>query len=199
MRLSDIGPSWAHAARRIAGRSSRCRHIACGQRSPLPARGGILTDMRRIKPALAGVDDDRADAFARWRILALRGAHRQRGFAPRLSLVTCDEISQTTHLPDDLAWWDPPTRRPNGIDAGLATEIAARLLSDTAGAPVVAVWTRSGTNDETDSDIAWWAALRQGAAIAEIPEPSLLVVTRAGWRCHPDGSSRTWRRLRPTA
>lgn len=155
--------------------------------------------MRRIKPALTGVDDERADAFARWRILALRGAGRQNGFVPRLSIVACDEINQTTHLPDDLAWWEPPARRVRGIDAGLATEIAARLLADAAGTPVVAVWTRSGSTDETDSDVAWWAAVRQGAAIADVPEPSLLVVTRAGWRCLPHGSSRTWRRLRPSA
>ena len=155
--------------------------------------------MKRIKPTLTGVDDDRADAFARWRILALRGARRQSGFVPRLSVVACDEINQIAHLPNDLAWWEPPARHMRGIDAGLATEIAARLLSDANGVPVLAVWTRAGLNDETDSDMAWWAAVQHGAAIAATSTPSLLVITRAGWRCLPHGSSRTWQRLRPTA
>ncbi|MDN5851774.1 MAG: hypothetical protein L0K86_02800 [Actinomycetia bacterium] len=155
--------------------------------------------MRRIKPSLTGTEDDRADAFVRWRILALRGTSRQAGFVPRLSVVTCAEINQTTHLADDLAWWEPPSRRVRGVDVGLATEIAARLLRDAGGEPVVAVWTRTGPNDETDSDLAWWAAVRQGAGIAGVPIPSLLVITRAGWRCLPHGSSRTWQRLRPTA
>lgn len=155
--------------------------------------------MNRIKPSLDGVDDDRADAFVRWRILALRGTSRQAGFVPRLSLVTCAEINQTTHLADDLSWWEPPGRHVRGVDAGLATEIAARLLRDVDGEPVVAVWTRSGPNEEADSDLIWWAAVQQGAGIAGVRLPSLLVITRAGWRCLPYGSSRTWRRLRPSA
>lgn len=154
--------------------------------------------MRRIKPALTGVDEDRADAFVRWRILALRGTSRRAGFVPRLSLVTCAEINQTAHLPDDLVWWEPP-RRAHRVDVSLATDIAARLLRDTDGEPVVAVWTRSGPTDETDSDLVWWAAIRQGADIAGVALPTLLVVTRDGWRCLPHGASRTWRRLRPTA
>lgn len=177
----------------------RPRVIACGQRGTSRAGTGILTNMKRLKPALSGVSDERADAFARWRILALRGARRQSEFAPRLSLVACAEINQTAHLPDDLLWWEPPTRRTSGIDDGLATEIAARLLTGTAGTPVIAIWTRSGPPDQTDSDVAWWAAIRKGAAIAAVATPSLLVITRAGWRCLPHGSSRTWRRLRPTA
>ena len=155
--------------------------------------------MSRIKPDLNGVDATRADAFARWRILALRGAQRQSGFVPRLSLVTCAEMNQSSHLAEDLSWWEPSSRRARGVDSGLATDIAARLLRDSADEPVVAVWTRAGLTDESDSDVAWWAALRQGAAIAAAPVPSLLVITRAGWRCLPNGSSRTWRRLRPTA
>ncbi|UYM05291.1 hypothetical protein [Solicola gregarius] len=162
--------------------------------------------MRRIKPELDGVDADRADAFARWRILGLRGTCHGRGFKPRLGLVTIADVNGARHLPEDVAWWEPP--RPvvgprvvslRLVDAGLATEIAARLLNEAGGEPVVAVWTRLGANDETDSDVCWWSALRQGAAIAEVAIPPMLVITRSGWRCVPHGSSRTWRRLRPTA
>ena len=155
--------------------------------------------MRRIKPCLAGVDSDRADAFVRWRILALRGVGRRPGFVPRLSLVTCAEITQERHLPDDLVWWEPPDGRTRRVDVGLATEIAARLLRNTGGEPVVAVWSRSGPNDEADSDLVWWAAIGQAADIAGVRRPALLIITRDGWRCLPDGASRTWRRLRPTA
>lgn len=173
--------------------------------APIGSCRGILTDMRRIKPELDGVDPDRADAFARWRILGLRGAHLSRGFKPRLSLVAVMDINGTRHLPDDRAWWEPPHpvagTRPasvRSVDAGLATEIAARLLHDIGPEPVVAVWTRLGTNDEADSDVNWWAAIGRGAGIAGVAVPPMLVVTRSGWRCVPAGSSRTWCRLRAT-
>lgn len=158
----------------------------------------MLTGMKRIKPTLDGIDGVRADAFVRWRILALRAASRQRDYRPRLSLVRSHDINHPQHLPEDLACWEPPAPTPEPIDGGLATEIAARLLHEIGGERVCAVWTRRGPTDEADSDIAWWAAIRHGAQIAGVPTPSLLVVTRWGWRCYPSRTSRTWQRLRPT-
>ncbi|MGH3359258.1 MAG: hypothetical protein ACRDO7_10680 [Nocardioidaceae bacterium] len=154
--------------------------------------------MKRIKPTLDGVDAARADAFARWRILALRASSRRRDYRPRLSLVACDDINRAQHLPEDIASWEPPTRTAHPIDAGLAVEITARLLHQVDGGRVTAVWTRRGPNEATDSDIGWWSAVRHGAAIAEVPTPSLLVITRWGWHCLPYGTGRTWQRLRPT-
>lgn len=159
----------------------------------------MLTGMKRIEPTLDGVDATRADAFARWRILALRAASRQRAYRPRLSLVLNEDINQALHLPEDVACWQPPARLPEAVDAGLAVEIAARLLQRIDGAPVTAVWTRRGPNEPADSDVLWWAAVRRGAAIAAATTPSLLVITRWGWRCFPSGTSRTWHRLRPAA
>lgn len=158
----------------------------------------MLSGVKRTKPMLDGVDDNRADAFARWRILSLRAAGRQRDYRPRLSLVAANDINSAGHLPEDVGWWEPAARAGAPIDDGLAVEIIARLLHDVEQR-VVAVWSRRGPNDEADSDLCWWAAIRRGAAIVNVATPSLLIITVRGWRCYPDGGSRTWQRLRHSA
>lgn len=158
----------------------------------------MLTGMKRTKPTLDGVDGVRADAFVRWRILTLRAASRRRDYRPRLSLVSCEDVNLAHHLPEDIASWEPPAGAAGPVDAGLAVEIVARLLHDIDGVSVTVVWTRRGPHEVTESDIGWWSAVQRGAAIVEVPTPSLLVVTRWGWRCYPSGASRTWQRLRPT-
>lgn len=163
-----------------------------------PCRG-ILTDME-VKPVLDRVDGHCADAFARSRILCLRSASRRLDHKPRLSLVACAHINRCQVRPEDIAWWEPPGGHELRLDFGLATDIGVRLLRATSDIAVTAVWTRPGPNEEADSDMCWWAGLRQGAHIVgSSATPSLLVITRWGWRCLPDGTSRTWKRLRPTA
>ncbi|WP_185994857.1 hypothetical protein [Nocardioides campestrisoli] len=55
--------------------------------------------------------------------------------------------------------------------------------------------TRSGDLEPTSSDLRW-----QAAAVAAWQEvglaPSFAVLTRHGWRHHPSGAERRWRRLR---
>ena len=155
--------------------------------------------MSDSQPTLDGVDDVRGDAFARWRILALRGSSRNAGSSARLSLVPCADINATTHLANDAAWWDVPHAGLDLADSGARIDVALSLLESTGPQPHVAVWARQGPNEPFQSDVDWMAAIRQAAAIRRRTSPSLLVITRWGWQCLPHGTSRSWKRLRVAA
>lgn len=164
-----------------------------------PAYGPILKGMTQLHPTLDGVDATRGDAFARWRILALRGSSRNAGATARLSLVACADINATTHLAEDIAWWEAPRSGPALADPGARLDVALSLAESTGPHPHVAVWARQGPNEPFQSDVDWMVATRQAAAIRRRPAPPLLVITRWGWQCLPHGTSRSWKRLRAAA
>ena len=65
------------------------------------------------------------------------------------------------------------------------------------GLPLVWLTRRGALEALQDSDVAWLSATRTAAAELgrEVP---MVVVTRQGWRDPLTGTTRTWRRLRPT-
>lgn len=150
-------------------------------------------------PRLAGLDTATASRFARGRVLAWRTTCQGPQRPVRFSLVRCAEVSSRARAARDAAWWEiraGEVALDSVWDPADRLDVALRLLAALDDPPVVAVWSRVGPNEPTQSDLGWWAALRHAAGDRDVAVPSLLVVTRWGWRCLPEGTSRTWKRLR---
>lgn len=85
----------------------------------------------------------------------------------------------------------------DSLDQHLRTEVASALVHRVVEAvPAPLLWvTRSGDLDLVAGDLAWLAAGRAAWTEAGLA-PSFVLLTRHGWRHHPTGRSRRWRRLR---
>jgi hypothetical protein len=151
---------------------------SCGSRStPSDGPGRLAPSVERL---------------ATGRVCALRVSIATRRLTPSLSITPLDGLGAAE---GDLAWWSgEPTRvaDPPPLDWHLRREIAMRLLSHAPGRRVVAVWTRPGSLEPSDGDIAWAAALRHSAAAYGGGAPTLLAVTRWGWFALPDQVRRAW-------
>lgn len=141
--------------------------------------------------------DPTVERLATGRVAALRVSIATRRLTPSLSISPLDRLGVAE---GDLAWWSgEPTRAvdPRPLDWHLRREIAMRLLSHAPGRRVVAVWTRPGSPEPSDGDIAWAAALRHAAAAYGGAAPTLLAVTRWGWFALPDDVRQLWESDRP--
>ncbi|MGI8536810.1 MAG: hypothetical protein ACR2K2_09995 [Mycobacteriales bacterium] len=150
------------------------------------------------RPDIAGIDPDAADAFARSRILSLREPACSRPWAARLSVVHRHDVRARDAA--DVGWWDLAGGEQMHHDFATSADVATALLHAAGATPVLVVWARPGPPEVAHSDTEWWSALQHAAVVLEGAEggdaPPLLVITRSGWRCLPDGTSRTWKRLR---
>lgn len=151
--------------------------------------------MRRLCPPLAGIDPTRAAALSRARVVAWRDRCRGPGRVARFSLVRCTEALLTPDAPD-TAWWEEPDSTTVSLDQGQRIDIVLRLLADHGGERLVALWSRAGPVALAQSDLGWWAAVLHAAADRQVEAPSVLVVTRWGWRCLPEDVSCSWSRPR---
>jgi len=82
-------------------------------------------------------------------------------------------------------------------DHALRTDVVAALLRRTSAVDGRLIWlTRPGDLELEDVDAAWLAAVRAAGAEAGVA-PTMVVVTRHGWRDPRSGAHQTWKRLRP--
>lgn len=144
-------------------------------------------------PVLPGCPPRAADVFVRDRVLALRASGRSGG--ARLSVVRLADVVDGLRPVTDRAWWAPDPADPR-TDRGLRTDLVRVLLDGAGPGPLLAVSARGGPAEVLEQDLGWTESLAQAAELVEVPAPPLVVVTRWGWRCHPTGGHRTWRRLR---
>ncbi|MFY0407908.1 hypothetical protein [Solicola sp. PLA-1-18] len=149
--------------------------------------------MPRVRPQVPGLDPRAADTFVRHRVLALRATGRAGG--ERVAMVGLADVGLHPAEVADRCWWEPtPDDAP--ADRGLRADVVHALLAGAGEGPLLATWTRSGPNEVLEPDLAWRAALARASSLTDRPVPPLVVLTRSGWRCHPTGGHRTWKRLR---
>ena len=111
--------------------------------------------------------------------------HRVRRISTTLHVGTPGGVRRV--LTDDAAW-----------DEALRADLLVRLLESCPPGAAHRVWlTRGGDGAIRDADLGWLRAARTAAAVAHLPLPSFVVVTRSGWRDLLRDECRTWSRARP--
>lgn len=165
----------------VAGLSTHCSTLAPMPVAPVP-------DVPALDVAAA----------LRLEVAWLRRVEQRRVFAQRAHLgvpggprsLTSDGIAPLSGDP-----WPPPP----WLDAGARADVCDRMVSawTTQAQSAAYCWyTRPGTPDLHDEDLAWLAAASWAFDAHGLPMLGFWVVTRYGWRDVTTGEGRRWKRLR---
>ena len=137
-------------------------------------------------------------AALRLEVWRLRRAQCRRVFAPRIHLGvpgTSTSASSDGVAPLTASPWPPPAWLDAGVRADVCDRVVGAWTHRSAGA-AYCWFTRPGTPDLHDEDLAWLAAARWAFDAHDLPLLGYWVVTRFGWRDPVTGQERRWKRLR---
>jgi hypothetical protein len=144
------------------------------------------------------VPDFDTEVALRLEVWWLRRTQQCRVFAPRLHLgvpggpssITSDGVAPLTGTP-----WPVPRWLDGGARADVSDRMVAAWTSESSTA-AYCWYSRPGTPERHDEDMAWLAAARWAFAAHGLPLLGFWVVTRYGWRDPVNGDVRRWKRLR---
>ena len=157
----------------------------------VPQRSGPVDERGRpvARRGRLGVMEPESDVRTALReeVGRLRARERRRVFDPCVCLGTPGGEQVT---------FAAPAKEAADVDAGLRTDVVARLLAQAAPQAGTVLLLRAGEPHPHDLDLAWFAAAGMAFGAAGRPLVGFYAVTRTGWLNVVTGERKTWKRLR---